>query len=170
MVEPLRHRQTKEAATDMFTLQPPRHIPTLPQTLTITAAQDVFAGTIAGSGGLTLTGGVEALTGTNIYTGPTTINGGFLLVDGIITGSSNVSVNATGTLAGTGIVDPLTVTINSGGTLAPGTPGGFGTLTIDGTLLFNAGSLYAINIARELATIRRPRWSVRRRSAAMAPW
>jgi len=117
------------------------------QTLTITAAQDVFAGTIAGSGGLTLTGGVEALTGTNIYTGPTTINGGFLLVDGIITGSSNVSVNATGTLAGTGIVDPLTVTINSGGTLAPGTPGGFGTLTIDGTLLFNAGSLCAINIA-----------------------
>src|SRR2546429_7058701 len=30
MVEPLRHRQTKEAATDMFSLKPPRHIPTLP--------------------------------------------------------------------------------------------------------------------------------------------
>ena len=30
MVEPLRHRQTKEAATDMFSLQPPRHISTLP--------------------------------------------------------------------------------------------------------------------------------------------
>jgi hypothetical protein len=28
MVEPLRHRQTKEAATDMFSLQPPRHIST----------------------------------------------------------------------------------------------------------------------------------------------
>jgi len=28
MVEPLRHRQTKEAETDMFSLQPPRHIPT----------------------------------------------------------------------------------------------------------------------------------------------
>jgi hypothetical protein len=27
--EPLRHRQTKEAATDMFDLKPPRHIPTL---------------------------------------------------------------------------------------------------------------------------------------------
>ena len=26
MVEPLRHRQSKEAATDMFSLQPPRHI------------------------------------------------------------------------------------------------------------------------------------------------
>jgi EAL domain-containing protein (putative c-di-GMP-specific phosphodiesterase class I) len=30
MAEPVRHRQTKEAATDMFSLQPPRHIPTLP--------------------------------------------------------------------------------------------------------------------------------------------
>jgi hypothetical protein len=30
MVEPLRHRQTKEAATDMFDLQPLRHISTLP--------------------------------------------------------------------------------------------------------------------------------------------
>ena len=30
MVEPLRHRQTKEAETDMFDLQPPRHISTLP--------------------------------------------------------------------------------------------------------------------------------------------
>jgi len=33
MAEPLRHRQTKEAATDMFDLQPPRHISTLPLTL-----------------------------------------------------------------------------------------------------------------------------------------
>ena len=30
MVEPLRHRQTKEAATDMFDLKPLRHISTLP--------------------------------------------------------------------------------------------------------------------------------------------
>ena len=30
MAEPVRHRQTKEAATDMFDLQPPRHISTLP--------------------------------------------------------------------------------------------------------------------------------------------
>jgi hypothetical protein len=29
-VELLRHRQTKEAETDMFDLQPPRHISTLP--------------------------------------------------------------------------------------------------------------------------------------------
>src|SRR5262245_24789576 len=31
MVEPLRHRQTKEAETDMSDLQPPRHISTLPR-------------------------------------------------------------------------------------------------------------------------------------------
>ena len=30
MAEPARHRQTKEAATDMFYLKPPRHISTLP--------------------------------------------------------------------------------------------------------------------------------------------
>ena len=30
MAEPVRHRQTKGAATDMFDLQPPRHISTLP--------------------------------------------------------------------------------------------------------------------------------------------
>jgi hypothetical protein len=30
MAEPVRHRQTKGAATDMFNLQLPRHIPTLP--------------------------------------------------------------------------------------------------------------------------------------------
>jgi hypothetical protein len=30
MADPLRHRQTKGAATDMVNLTPPRHIPTLP--------------------------------------------------------------------------------------------------------------------------------------------
>ena len=30
MAEPVRHRQTKEAATDMLYLKPPRHISTLP--------------------------------------------------------------------------------------------------------------------------------------------
>jgi hypothetical protein len=31
MAEPVRHRQTKGAATDMFGLQPPRHTSTLPK-------------------------------------------------------------------------------------------------------------------------------------------
>jgi hypothetical protein len=33
MVEPLRHRRTKEAVTDMFDLKPPRHTSTLPHNL-----------------------------------------------------------------------------------------------------------------------------------------
>ena len=33
MVELVRHRQTKEAATDRFYLQQPRHISTLPKTV-----------------------------------------------------------------------------------------------------------------------------------------
>ena len=41
MVEPLRHRQSKEAATDMFSLQPPRHISTLPITTNFSLGADV---------------------------------------------------------------------------------------------------------------------------------
>jgi hypothetical protein len=38
MVEPVRHRQTKEAATDMFDLQPPRHISTLHESVPASAS------------------------------------------------------------------------------------------------------------------------------------
>ena len=45
MAEPLRHRQTKEAATDMFDLQPPRHISTLPRSTVLRCAKsDIGAG------------------------------------------------------------------------------------------------------------------------------
>jgi hypothetical protein len=40
MVEPLRHRQTKGAATDMFYLTPPRHISTLPKPVLMTLKRD----------------------------------------------------------------------------------------------------------------------------------
>src|SRR5271169_5094243 len=43
MVEPLRHRQTKGAATDMFYLTPPRHISTLPKS-DLTAPKSNFRG------------------------------------------------------------------------------------------------------------------------------
>ena len=82
-------------------------------TLTITAANDTFAGSIGATGGtdtggLILSGGTEKLTGTSHYTGATTINGGTLEVDGSIAHSSSVTVNSGGTLTGTGIVDPAT--------------------------------------------------------------
>ncbi len=115
------------------------------QALTITAAQDAFAGTIAGSGGLTLTGGVEALTGTNTYAGATTVNGGVLDVEGTITNSSRVTVGAGGMLTGTGTIDPPAVTVSSGGILAPGASGVPGTfMTIAGNLVFQSGALYAV--------------------------
>ena len=65
-------------------------------TLTITAANDTFAGVITGgggNGGLTLTGGTQTLTGTNDYIGATSVNGGTLVVNGAISPSSFVLVN-----------------------------------------------------------------------------
>ncbi|WP_213772313.1 autotransporter outer membrane beta-barrel domain-containing protein [Bradyrhizobium sp. dw_78] len=106
-----------------------------------------LAAAMSGVGGLTKVGaGTLLLSGTNTYSGSTTINGGTLEVEGAIGDTSSVAVNSGGTLSGTGIIDPAMTTIAGGGTLAPGTPGGFGTLTINGTLLFEAGSNFAINI------------------------
>src|SRR5450759_5059936 len=51
MVEPLRHRQTKEAATDMFCLKPPRHISTLHLANNPAAPMFVRFRTIAGIAG-----------------------------------------------------------------------------------------------------------------------
>jgi autotransporter-associated beta strand protein len=115
-------------------------------TLTITAANDTFAGGISGgggTGGLTLTGGTETLTGSNGYTGATTINGGTLVVNSSIASSSGTTVNTGGTLAGIGNVGNTAIT---GGTLAPGsgTPGS--SLTVNGILGFTAASTYAVNI------------------------
>ena len=75
------------------------------------------------------------------------IDSGTVVLNGL-NSATTVDVNG-GTLAGTGTIDPgptTDVNVNSGGTLAPGTPGGLGTLTIDGTLTFASGSFYAINI------------------------
>jgi autotransporter-associated beta strand protein len=68
------------------------------QTLTLTAASDIFAGVIGGTGGLTTAGGSEILTGTNTYTGATTINSGATLLlagTGAIATSSGVVDNGT---------------------------------------------------------------------------
>jgi autotransporter-associated beta strand protein len=115
-------------------------------TLTITAANDTYAGGInggGGNGGLTLTGGTETLTGSNGYSGATTINGGTLVVNSSIASSSGTTVNSGGTLAGTGNVGNTAI---AGGTLAPGsgTPGS--SLTVNGVLGFTAASTYAVNI------------------------
>jgi autotransporter-associated beta strand protein len=112
------------------------------RTLTLTNANDTFAGTITGNGGLTLASGVETLSGTNSYLGPTTINsGGTLVVNGSIT---DPTVNSGGMLTGTGSVGSTTV--NGGGVLAPGsiTPGT--SLAITGNLAFTSGALYVVTL------------------------
>lgn len=120
-------------------------------TLTITNGSGTYAGTIHDGGlggGFAITGGKEVLTGASNYTGATTITGATLEVDGSITGTSGVAVNAGGVLSGIGSIDPPLVAINGGATLSPGnTANPFGTLTIGGTLLFNAGSFYALDVA-----------------------
>ncbi len=104
---------------------------------------------------VTVNSGTVILDGTNSATN-VAVNGGTLEIgDAVSPGAllqvGPLAVNNGGTLAGNGTIDgplPATVvTINSGGTLAPGTPGGLGTLTIGGTLNFNANSFYAIDIA-----------------------
>jgi autotransporter-associated beta strand protein len=114
-------------------------------TLTISAANDTFAGSITGgggNGGLTLTGGTQTLTGTNDYIGATSVTGGTLVVNGSISASSFVLVTG-GTLTGTGSIGNTNI---GGGTFAPGsgTPGS--SMTVNGTLGFASGSTFAINI------------------------
>ena len=89
--------------------------------------------------------GTQTLTGTSTYTGGTDINGGTLVVSGSITGSVT-TVSAGGTLASganlTSYVKAVALTSNGagGGTLAPGNVGGFGMLTVDGTLSMGTAS------------------------------
>jgi T5SS/PEP-CTERM-associated repeat protein/autotransporter-associated beta strand protein len=122
--------------------------------LTITNANDQFAGHIAGTGGLVLTGGTLGLTGTNSYTGATNVNGGALRVDGSIASSSLTTVKSGATLTGTGTVGDTQV--DTGATFAPGngtlggspsalpTPGS--SMTVAGNLAFQSGALYFVSV------------------------
>jgi len=96
--------------------------------------------------GVTIGAGTTTLTGTNTYTGATTVDaGGTLVVNGSV--ASTVNVGSTATLAGTGTVG--STTLASGSTLSPGamTAAGassIGTLTVNGDLTFEQGSIYAV--------------------------
>ncbi|MBR1213918.1 autotransporter outer membrane beta-barrel domain-containing protein [Bradyrhizobium sp. JYMT SZCCT0180] len=119
------------------------------RTLTLTAANDAFAGVIGGSGGLTLAGGTQTLSGVNIFGGVTTISAGTLALagTGAIGNSSHVVVGSTfdisalagaGTniqsLAGNGSValGAKTLTITNASDTFAGVISGTGGLTISG--------------------------------------
>ncbi|SDD16322.1 outer membrane autotransporter barrel domain-containing protein [Bradyrhizobium brasilense] len=119
------------------------------KTLTLTAANDTFAGVVGGSGGLTFAGGTQALSGANSYSGITTISGGTLALTGTgsISNSSHVVANSafdisglTGagtsiqSLAGSGNValGAKTLTITNASDNFAGTIGGTGGLALTG--------------------------------------
>jgi outer membrane autotransporter protein len=107
-------------------------------------------GGLAGAAGGSLTkegAGALTLNGVNAYTGATVVNGGTLLVNGSIASSSGLTVNAGGIIGGVGFL-PSTI-IASGGALAPGNS--IGTITVNGNLTFNAGSVYAVEVSPSAA-------------------
>ncbi len=102
-----------------------------------------FAGVISGSGSVSQVGsGTTVLTGNNSYGGATTVSAGALFIDGdqsAATGATNVAAGAT--LGGVGVIGG-NVSVANGGALAPGGQGGgIGTLTINGSLGLNSGSI-----------------------------
>ncbi|WP_186417587.1 autotransporter-associated beta strand repeat-containing protein, partial [Bosea sp. CS1GBMeth4] len=106
------------------------------------ATNQVFAGSIGGSGGIVKQGsGRQTLSGTSSYGGTTTVAAGELRVDGALTGLGALTVAAGATLSGTGSIAGA-VTVD--GTLSAGhSPG---TLTV-GSLTLNSGStsLFELN-------------------------
>ena len=93
------------------------------------------AGQKTGSGSWTLTG-------TNTGITAFSVGGGTLAVNGTMTNAA-MTVSAGGALGGTGTVGNTSIT---GGTFAPGsgTPGS--SMTVNGTLGFNAASTFAVNV------------------------
>ena len=109
--------------------------------LSITNANDQFAGVIGGTGGLTLSGGTQTLAGANTYNGATTVNGGTLRAGAANTFSaaSAVTVASGGTLDLAGFDQTLTSLANTGIVSLGGAPGT--TLTVTGNYVGSGGTV-----------------------------
>jgi hypothetical protein len=137
-----------------------------PATITVAAANSLtLSGTIGGGSDAQITGGLSklgagnlVLGGANTYTGGTNINAGTLIASnttGSATGPGSVTVGGNATLAGgnggTSFFDSVKgfvtgpVSVLSGGTISPGASG-VGVLSDTGSLTFNAGSIWAIDL------------------------
>ncbi|RTM07378.1 MAG: autotransporter domain-containing protein [Bradyrhizobiaceae bacterium] len=91
---------------------------------------------ISKSGGGTLT-----LLGANSYRGGTTVNGGVLNVEGSLGGPTAVN---SGALMGSGSVGAISV--NAGGTFAPGNGMPGGSMAVNGSLAFQSGAIYLVQL------------------------
>jgi uncharacterized protein with beta-barrel porin domain len=89
-------------------------------------------------------GATWTVTNTFAQASPWTVQSGTLLVTGDLSSASGLTVSG-GTLGGTGTVG--NTQIDGGGTLAPGSGGPSGTLAVKGSLVFETGSSYAVQIA-----------------------
>lgn len=111
------------------------------KSLTLSNANDTFAGSFTGSGGLTLAGGNETLTGnSSAFSGSTNVQSGTLAVNGALGGTMDVQSGAT--LQGDGTVGATT--IHSGGVIAPGNS--IGTLHVNGAFTQQSGSTYQVQL------------------------
>ena len=97
------------------------------------------------NGIITQNGGVFNIQGTGMATADITVNGGLMEMFMGGTATANTLINANGTLAGVGSLNNLTVN----GTITPGASGtnNFGTFTITGNYVQNAGSTYNVDVA-----------------------
>lgn len=99
-----------------------------------------YSGVLSGNGSLVKQGiGTLQLSGdSSSFSGTTTVEAGTLQLNGSLGGA--LTLNNGATLSGTGTTSD--VSINSGGILAPGNS--IGTLTVNGNLTMNAGSIYRV--------------------------
>jgi len=101
----------------------------------------VFSGVITGSNGLIKDGtGTFELSGSSPLSGGVEVKAGALLVSGSV-GNAGVTVDSGATLGGGGTVGAL----DAAGTVAPG-QNAIGTLTVNNTAKFEAGSTYAVEL------------------------
>lgn len=114
--------------------------PNADRNITVSGGNLTIGGAIGGAFGLTKSGaGTLTLSGASAYSGITIISNGTLLVNGSIAGS--VALNtSTAKLGGSGVIGG-SVTNVSGSQILPGANGAKGTLTINGDIILNGGSL-----------------------------
>ncbi|WP_426614610.1 hypothetical protein [Bradyrhizobium sp. McL0616] len=115
-------------------------------TLIFSNTTTTVSGTIDGTGLVLVTGVANPVTftGSNTYTGPTVVSNGKLIVDGSIASSSQTTVNSNGALGGSGTVGKTL--INAGGFLVPGPVGTPGSINVAGSLAFQSGAFYFVQL------------------------